>query len=63
MSIALVSPRIAGPPASRPRVRKDRLRSVALFLFGFGSTSLLIHFVMGFLLEAQMKGFLSAGSL
>jgi hypothetical protein len=41
-----------------PKTRRDlkkSVRAIALFAFGFGSTSLLIHIAVGFFLASRMS--------
>ncbi len=49
------SPRIGARLPSR-RYLKTAVENVGLFLFGFGSTNLIIHFIAGLLLSAQVLG-------
>ncbi|MGJ0392780.1 MAG: hypothetical protein ACR650_08505 [Methylocystis sp.] len=49
------SPRIKAKFPSR-RYLRSAMENLGLFAFGFGSTNLIIHFVAGFLLSAQMLG-------
>lgn len=59
MNVAFGAP-IATGALARPRVRKPFLRreKLGLFALGFGSTTLLIHFAVGYFVAARMMSVL-----
>lgn len=51
------------PTLPSRRYMRIALENLGLFAFGFGSTTLLIHIVVGFFLASRMSSMLSAVNL